>query len=327
MSLMANVKSNLSPSSSPLDLVICIDRSGSMGYGNGQSKLDEAKSVTSDIVKVLSDVDRVALVTFDSVANVNLPLTPILQLRSFETILHPISERGNTCLAGCLKASEEALKSANATKRVIILSDGRANLSFDGSGGFEGSTSLELELKDESIKLKEVKAKVIAVAVGTDAFIMPLKTISDATNGRLVLHRLENIPELVTAVRSETMLFPIHLKSPRMKNKMEVASFPNELPAGQPTWSLESIYQHFTIVSEEIKSTSPTTGEAIVYNPSNQRFAKIALMSIENEALNNYRERLPKTTQRVRFGEVILLDKSYRLELEVEKDSVIDLEI
>jgi oligoendopeptidase F len=100
---------------------------------------------------------------------------------------------------------------------------------------------------------------------------------------------------------------------------MEVASFPSELPAGQPTWSLESIYEHVAIASEEIASAYSSIGEALIINSSNQRFAKTALMSIETEVLKNYRERLPKTTKRVRLGETILLDKSYRLELELEE--------
>lgn len=328
MSLMTSVRSNPVLSSKPLDLVICIDRSESMGYGREQSKLAMAKHLTGEIVKSLSADDGVALVTFDNTANISLPLTSISQLKNFEATLTSISERGNTCLTSGLKTSREAFGSATRTKRAIILSDGRANLSFDGSGGFEGSTSLELELKEDSINLERIGVKAIAVAIGTDAFTMPLKVIADATKGRLILHRLENIQELVTAIRSDTISLPLPIKSPLLeKNEMEVASFPSELPAGQPTWSLESLYEHVAVVSEEIASTYSTIGEALIYNPSNQRFAKTALMSIENDILKNYRERLPKTTKRVRSGEVILLDKSYRLELELEKDSLIDLKI
>ena len=327
MSQMTSVRSNPF-SREPVDLVFCVDRSESMSYGREQSKLEIAKQLVSELVRSLSVEDRVALVTFDNTANISYPLTSMSQLNNFEAILTSISERGNTCLASGLKTSREAFESATRTNRVIILSDGRGNLSFDGSGGFEGSISLELELKECSINLEQIGAKVVAVALGTDAFPMSLKVIADATGGCLILSRLRKIQELVTAIRSDTISLPLSIKSPLLeKNEIEIASFPSELPASQPTWSLESLYEHFAVVSEEMASTYSTVGEALIYNKSNQRFAKTALMSIENGVLKNYRERLPKTTTRIRSGEVVLLDKSYRLELDLEKDSRIDLKV
>ena len=80
-------------------------------------------------------------------------------------------------------------------------------------------------------------------------------------------------------------------------------------------------------MSEDTATAYASATDAIIPNPANQRFAKVALMSVENEALKGYRERLPKTTSRVKSGEIILLDKSYRLELELKKEDVIDLKI
>ncbi|MDQ1280956.1 MAG: Ca-activated chloride channel [Thermoproteota archaeon] len=328
MSLMTNVRSNPVLDGKSMDLVICIDRSESMGYGHGQSKLTLAKDLASEIIRNLSAQDTVAIVAFDNVARISLPLTPTSQLQNLEAIMSSISERGNTCLSSGLKTSLEAFKSTARLKRAIILSDGRTNLSFDGSGGFEGSTSLELELREDSLNLEQIGVRAITVAIGTDAFTLPLKVISDATKGRLIPTSVEKIQELVTALHSDTLSLPLSVKTPKLeKNEMDVASFPSELPAGQPTWSLESIYEHVAIVSEEIASVYSNVGEALIINSSNQRFAKTALMSIETEILKTYRERLPKTTRRVRAGEAILLDKSYRLELELEEDSVVDIKV
>jgi len=170
--------------------------------------------------------------------------------------------------------------------------------------------------------------KAVAVAIGTDAFPMPLKVVADASGGCLILRGLRDVHELVTALRSDTISLPRPIKSPLLeKSEMEIASFPSELPASQPTWSLESLYEHVAVVSEEMASTCSTVGEALICNRSNQRFAKTALMSIEKGMLKNYRERMPKTTKRIRLGEVVLLDKSYRLELDLEKESVVDLKI
>ncbi len=328
MSQMPSIRSDPLLDIKPLDLVFCVDRSASMSYGREQSKLAIAKQLVKELVKNLSVEDKVALVTFDSTSNISFPLTSISQLKNFEAILTAISERGNTCLASGLKTSMEAFESATRTKRAIILSDGRDNLSFDGSGGFEGSISLELELKECGITLDGMGVKAVAVAIGTDAFPMPLKVVADASGGCLILRGLRDVHELVTALRSDTISLPRPIKSPLLeKSEMEIASFPSELPASQPTWSLESLYEHVAVVSEEMASTCSTVGEALICNRSNQRFAKTALMSIEKGILKNYRERLPKTTKRIRSGEVILLDKSYRLELDLEKESVVDLRI
>ncbi len=326
MSQMTNIRSNPLFDGRPLDLVFCVDRSESMSYGHKQSKLASAKQLISQLVKGLAAEDRIALVTFDNTAEISFPLTSISQLKNFETILTGISERGNTCLASGLKTSMEAFESTVRNKRAIILSDGRDNLSFDGSGGFEGSISLEIELNECSVDLERLGVKAVAVCIGTDAFPMSLKVIADATGGCLILNRLRNIEELATAIHSDTISFPFSAKSPLLeKSEIEIASFPSELPASQPTWSLESLYEHVAVVSEELASIYYTAGEALICNRSNQRFAKTALMSIENGVLKNYRERLPKTTKRIRSGEVVLLDKSYRLQLDLEKDSEIDL--
>jgi len=329
MSLMTSIGPTSVLSGKHLDLVICIDRSESMGYGRRQSKLSKAKHLTTELVTNLSSEDRVAVVTFDSTAEIYFPLAPISHLKTFETSLEQISERGNTCLVRGIRASRDAfdLKAMRA-RCIIILSDGRANLSFDGYGGFEGSVSLEKELKEASIDFKSLGISAIAIAIGTDAFIMPLKAITDTAKGHLIFNDPGNIQGLVKAIRSDTTSFPLFIKTQILeKRNMEVAFIPSELPAGQPTWSLESLTEHVAIVSGEIASTYSTVGEALVSNPSNQRLAKVALLSIEDDALKSYRERLPKTTMRVRSGEVILLDKSYRLELELDKDDAVDLKI
>lgn len=326
MALMTGARQNLTPKAKALDLVICVDRSRSMGYGHKQTKLNEAKHLAFELTRSLSPDDRVAIVTFDSIANIHLPLTAVSQLKNFEATLDQISERGNTCLIRGLKASREAFNlEAARNRRLIILSDGRTNLPFGGHGGFEGSASLERELKEEYTSLEQAGIETIAIAIGTDAFIMPLKTITDAMRGRLILDGLGNIQRLAGAIHSDAMSLPLAVKTPLLEKRgLEVAAMPSEFPTGPTTWSLESLNEHVAVVSEEIASACPTIG-VLVSNPSNQRFARVALASIEDDTLKSYHEHLPKTAEKVRSGETILLDKSYRLELELDKDDVVDL--
>lgn len=113
--------------------------------------------------------------TFDNnIANMHLPLTSVLQLKNFETTLDQISERRNTCLIRGLKTSGEAFNLETArNRRLIILSDGQINLSFDGYGGFDVRISLEKELKEEYTSLEQKGIETVAIAIGTDAFIIP----------------------------------------------------------------------------------------------------------------------------------------------------------
>jgi hypothetical protein len=299
-----------------------------MGYGLEKAKLSEARHLTMELVKCLSLEDRVAIIAFDNVASMCFPLTRILNLEKFDAILDRISERGNTCLVSGIKASKEAFDlEENRVKRIIILSDGRVNLSLDGNGGFEGSTSIEKELTESCVELKRLGISVVAIPIGADAFIMPLKVITDATGGCLILNALKDFVQLLNTLRSGIMQLPLSFKQPLLERRLEFASIPGELPAGQPTWSLESLNMHVAVVSEEMSLACASASQAVVSNPTNQRFARVSLISIEGDIFKGYHERLPKTAGRVRSGDLILLDKSYRLELGLDKGAIIDLMI
>ena len=328
MSLMTRIGSSSALSNNPLDLVVCIDRSDSMGYGRRQSKLDEVKHLVIELVNTLSSEDRVAITTFDNMANIHVPLTLKSQLKNLRAAIDRISERGNTSLVRGIKISQEAFDlEAGKVRRIIVLSDGRTNLSFNGEGGFEGSISVEKELADACMNFERLGISVVAIVIGTDAFVMPLKNITDTVRGCLILDELKDFSQLIKTLHSETILLPISFKSPLLERRLDVASIPQELPTGQPAWSLESLNEHVAVVSKEISSIYLSASQAIVANPLNQRFARVALMSIEDDSLKSYCERLPKIAERVKAGEVILLDQSYRLELNLDKDDIVDLRI
>ena len=329
MALMTGNRSTLLLRKRPLDLVVCIDRSESMGYGRRQSKLGVAKQLSTEVVRSLFPVDRVAVVTFDNVSEVILPLTPISQVETIEATIDKVSERGNTCLVRGIRASRDAFDlRSTRNKNIIVLSDGRTNLSFDGSGGFEGSTSLEKEVKEACIDFQSLGISPIAIAIGTDAFIMPLKVITDTAKGQLIPNTPVNVQGLFEAIRTSTGSLRLPITMPVVEKKgLEVHGIPSELPAGQPTWSLESHAEHVAIVSDGIASSYSTVEGAFVSNPSNQRFAKVALASVEDDTFEAYRKRRAKTTEKVRSGRAILLDKSYRLELELSDEERVDLKM
>ena len=109
----------------PLSIALVIDRSGSMQGG----KLAIAKDCARFLVRRLSGDDQLALVTYDDEVHLAVPLArvdaPLLDL-----VIAGIAPGGSTNLSGgWLKGLEElARASAEHVRRVLLLTDGQANV-------------------------------------------------------------------------------------------------------------------------------------------------------------------------------------------------------
>jgi Ca-activated chloride channel family protein len=140
------------------NLVFLVDVSGSM---SGPDRLDLAKRSLRILVDTLKDGDSVALVTYAGATRLVLPATGIEHRATIMAAIDDLSASGSTAMAdGIALAYREAEKGLvdNAISRVIVLSDGDANV---------GKTGHDEILKTIAGKVKEgVTLSTIGFGVG-----------------------------------------------------------------------------------------------------------------------------------------------------------------
>ena len=111
----------------PLNLVLVIDRSGSM---SAEDKMSRVKQSLLTMVSQLRPTDVISIVTFESSAQVLLPARRIGDGATVRQAINQIEPGGSTNLhSGLMLGYSEARKNfrADATNRVILLTDGIAN--------------------------------------------------------------------------------------------------------------------------------------------------------------------------------------------------------
>ena len=114
----------------PMNLAIVIDKSGSM-QGN---KMNNVKSATKMLVDRLQPQDTLSIVTYDNVARVFVPATNVTNKEAIKRRINSISAEGGTALYNGVQIGAQQLEiflSDNQVNRVILLSDGLANVGPD----------------------------------------------------------------------------------------------------------------------------------------------------------------------------------------------------
>lgn len=278
-------------------LVLCLDISESMGYGE-PSKLKQAVEAAVKTVEALRSETLTGLVVFDSEPEVLLEPKRVSPDEVRE-ILASLRPRGVSRIAAGL---EKAVTLASSNGEVVLISDGRANLSLDRSIGFEGLVELEQELIDIAKKASQNRVKIHTIAVGEDSFTGTLKALSNTSGGQFYL--AETFLGLAEA--SKPLIPVLTLEN------LTVYPAPAELPEAQPTWTRESQMTHVAVVSDRLYEAYGESRVAVLRNPVNGREARVALQTVESPILAPYRGRRAKVVQRLRGDEAILLDRTYR---------------
>jgi Ca-activated chloride channel family protein len=113
----------------PLDLVAVLDRSGSMSG----DPLEGVKAAAELLVRLLGPADRLAVVTFDGEVALELPLAH--HGDEALAVIRGISVGGSTNLSGGWLKAREVLADArtDATRRIVLLTDGEANVGITGA--------------------------------------------------------------------------------------------------------------------------------------------------------------------------------------------------
>ncbi len=117
----------------PVNISLVIDKSGSMSG----DKMNKAKEAAIMAVNRLDKNDIVSIISYDSTVNVLVPSTKLTDKSSIIAMIKTIEATGGTALfAGVSKGAAEIDKffDKNKVNRVILLSDGQANVGPSSPG-------------------------------------------------------------------------------------------------------------------------------------------------------------------------------------------------
>ncbi|MGB5684680.1 MAG: VWA domain-containing protein [Candidatus Electrothrix sp.] len=117
----------------PLNLALVIDTSGSM---RDENKLDSVKQAALAFVNRLRPEDRLAIISYDTHAKVVLPSSPMRVGQEARWLIQSLRADGGTNLgAGLIEGYHQLREFAGprTTNRVLLLSDGKANVGITSS--------------------------------------------------------------------------------------------------------------------------------------------------------------------------------------------------
>ena len=171
----------------PSDLVVLLDRSGSM---NGE-KIQQARRAVQDLIDRLGPQDRFSLVSFNGSAGVDLPLQPATEANrsAWSRTVGGIGAGGGTCIRCALDVGVGLVEEARTPERAS-----RVLLISDGISSPEGVAELAARAaRGESI--------VSSIGVGLDFNEQLMTSVADAGAGNFYF--LENAATLARVFEGE----------------------------------------------------------------------------------------------------------------------------
>lgn len=308
----------------PTDLVVVLDRSGSMAG----EKLTHARAAIRTLLERLAPEDRFALVTYSDAAELRLPLAPATpaERAAWLAAVESVSPVGGTNLAAGLDLgldSVDAARVAGRSSRVILLSDGLAN---------QGDVSREgLRARAARAVAGEYALSTVGVGVDFDGELMA--ALADAGTGSF--HYLENAvnlseifaAELATARETVARGVEIHVTPASGATLVEAAGYPIErgpsggllvrpgsLFAGQD----RRIWLTFRVAPDG--SPDQALGEIGVTYRTGDDTVRLALSATPRVARVASENAFFASVDRSRWSQAVIVDEYNRMQREVASD-------
>ncbi len=207
----------------PSDVVVILDRSGSMGEGN---KWQHAIAAVHSLLNRLEPIDRVGLVTFDTTARVDAGLTAATadNLARLRGIVAQLGPGASTNLGDALLAAERIASASppQRRRRVLLLSDGMAN-----QGIVEPA-----KLNAIAARIADRGSVVSTVGMGLGFNETLMASIADHGMGRFsYLEHLESLGSILTAELTDSRRIfaegsEIRLELPEGMKLLDAAGYP-----------------------------------------------------------------------------------------------------
>jgi Ca-activated chloride channel family protein len=176
----------------PTDLVVILDRSGSM---DGE-KIHDARAAVRELIAQLDAEDRFALVTYSDWADLSIPLAPATgeAKTRWKQIVRSVLPGGSTNMSEGIDLAKRISQGPSRVarmKRLILISDGLANA---GDSTHEG-------LKSRARSVARQEHVLSAVGVGADFNEVLMSALADAGTGNY--YYLEDSEELASVFAKE----------------------------------------------------------------------------------------------------------------------------
>ncbi|MTI95265.1 MAG: VWA domain-containing protein [Firmicutes bacterium] len=149
-----------------LDLVLVIDRSGSM---SGE-KLNMAKNAAVSALDILKPRDRLSVITFDNNYRVEFDLTEVTDKAALTAKIEAIQQGGGTIIHPALEQAEAMLRDSVRSKHIILLSDGVEGTQYNYEPLLEA-------MRDNAVSLT-------TIALGADADEQHMQSLAENADGR-----------------------------------------------------------------------------------------------------------------------------------------------
>ena len=192
----------------PIDVMLVIDRSGSMILPPDPLRLQNAKSAAITFVNTMDfSKDAVGLASFNESAKLNLGLTS--NQATIVNAINALKAGGQTNIGGGLKVAREEIILSGDAKALILLSDGAPNVNATGGfcfGGFSLNNSCANHSLNESIVTKLAGIEIFTIGLGID------NSTSLGNITEILLKQIASTPSNYFTAPNSTQLEAIYLQ-------------------------------------------------------------------------------------------------------------------